>query len=65
MGGRGGQGRGQIGRDGHGRCGSRGRGRGSGHYTTTLNKNKGLYSALGNTAFDYGQRGAADQMRTT
>ena len=39
--------------------------RGSAHYTPTLNKNKGLCSALGNNVFDYGQKGAVDQMRTT
>ena len=44
--------------------GSRGRGRCRGHYTATLNKNKGLCSALGNNVFDYGQKGATDQMRT-
>ena len=40
---RGGQGRGHSGRVG---CIYIGRGRGSGHYTPTLNKNKGLCSVL-------------------
>ena len=65
MSGRGGQG---IGHSGRGGCvGSRYRGcsRGSFNYTNTLNKNKGLCSALGNNVFDYGQKGAAHQMRTT
>ena len=44
--------------------GSRGRGIGSVHYTPTLNKNKGLCSTLGNNFFDYGMKGAADQMWT-
>ena len=62
--GRGGQGRGC---GGHGRRigrGFRGRGRGNCHYTATLNKNKGLCSALGNNIFDYSQKGESDQMRT-
>ena len=50
------------GRDGRG---SRGCGRGSSHYTPTLNKNKGLCSALGNNFFDYGQTGAAYQKQMT
>ena len=41
------------------------RGRGIGHYTATLNKNKILYSALGNNVFGFGRKGTADQMRTT
>ena len=63
------------GRGGHFRVrGVRGRidGRGSifcdidsGNYTATLNKNKGLCSALGNSIFNYGQKGAADQMRAS
>ena len=50
---------------GHGRLGYRRRGRGSGHYTPTLDKNKGLYSALGNKDFNYGQRWASYQMWMT
>ena len=50
---------------GRGGRGSRGRNRGSGQYTATLNKNKGLCSALGNNVFNYGQEGAVDQMWTT
>ena len=51
---RGGQGRVQ------GDCGEYGyigRVRGSGHYTLALNKNKGLFSSLGNNVFDYGHKG--------
>ena len=59
------QGRGRVGSGGHGGRAFRLRGRGSGHYTATININKGLFSALGNNVFDYGQKGAADQMRTT
>ena len=49
--------------------GGRGRGRGCGnHYSgnnTTTTKPKGLCSALTHHVFDYGQKGAADQMRMT
>ena len=62
MGGRGGQGR-FLG--GHSGRRSRGRGTRRDHYNSTLNKNKGLCSALGNKFYDYGQKGAADQMQTT
>ena len=62
MGGRGGQVRGRSGRGGRG---SRDSGRGSVHYTPTLNKNKCLCGALGNKVFAYGQKGEADQMRRT
>jgi hypothetical protein len=44
-------------------CG-RVRGRGS-SYSGTVTKHKGLCSSLGIHVFDYGQKGAADQMRTT
>ena len=60
MSGTGGQGRD---RSGCGGRGPRGRGRGSIHYTPTLNKNICLCSALGNNVYDYGQKLAADQMR--
>jgi hypothetical protein len=64
---RGGRGRGYHGnRDGN--CGGRGRGKGRGNsYTSnvTAAKHKGLCAALGSHVFDYGQKGAADNMRTT
>ena len=43
-----------------------GRGRGT-YYSGTgaVVKHKGLCAALNNHVFDYGQKGAADQMRTT
>ena len=47
--------------------GDRGRGRsvrGYIYYGDTT-KHKGLFSALGNHVFDYGQKSSADQMRTT
>ena len=54
------------GRGGRGR-GGRGRGRGNSYSGTgvTTTKHKGLCSALGIHVFDYGQKAAADQMRTT
>ena len=52
-----GQGRGHSGSVG---CIYIGRGRVSGHYTLTLNKNKGLCSALEKNVFDYGQKWASD-----
>ena len=55
MSGRGGQGGGRGVRGGFG---SRGRSRGSGKYTPTLNQNKGLCSAIGNDVFNYGQKQA-------
>ena len=47
--------------------GGRGRGRGRGqHYTgNTTTTKKGLCEALGGNVFDYGQKAAADQMRTS
>ena len=67
MSGRGGRGRGHRGnRDGN--RGGRGRGKGRGNsYTSnvTTTKHKGLCAALGSHVFDYGQKGAADNMRTT
>ncbi len=71
MSGRGGrQGRGNRGgRDGNSRggCARGGRGRGNSYSGSSgaLIKHKGLCAALGNYVFDYGQKGAADQMRTT
>ena len=62
---RGKQGRGQ---GGYGERGIRGSGRGNRypiHINNLNNKNKGLCSALGNHVFDYVQKVAADQMRTT
>jgi hypothetical protein len=66
MSGRGGRGRGNRGhRDGNRGGRSRGRGRGNSYASTAVAKHKGLCAALGNHVFDYGQKGAADQMRTT
>ncbi len=48
--------------------GGRGQGRGnnySGTGAAAAAKHTGLCSALGNYVFDYGQKAAADQMRTT
>ena len=54
---------------GRGRGTSRGRGRGRGNYYSgtgaTVVKHKGLCAALTSHVFEYGQKGAADQMRTT
>ena len=59
--------RGGRGRSGRGNSGRSGRGRGRGHnYSTTSGTSKkGLCAALGNNVFDYGHKGAADQMRTS
>ena len=55
--------------NGRGGCGTIGRGRGQGrgqNYTgTNASTKKGLCEALGGNVFDYGQKAAADQMRTT
>ena len=53
-------------RGGRGSSG-RGRGRGRGHYYSggSVASKKGLCSELGNNVFDYGHKGAADQMRTS
>jgi hypothetical protein len=63
MSGRGGRGyrggRGNSGRGGHGR------GRGQNYTGTGSVAKKGLCITLGNNVFDYGQKAAADQMRTT
>ena len=64
MTGRGGRYRGRGGRGGSGR-GGRGRGRGQNYTGSTNTHTKGLCSALGNNLFDYGQKAAADQMRTS
>ena len=55
------------GRDNNNRGGrGRGRGRGSNYSSASaVTKHKGLCAALGNHVFDYGQKGAADQMRTS
>lgn len=48
--------------------GGRGRGRsarGNNYSTANTTRHRGLCAALGNHVFDYGQKGAADQMRTT
>jgi hypothetical protein len=64
------QGRGSRGgRDGNSRGGrgrgGRGRGNSYSGLSGALAKHKGLCAALGIHVFDYGQKGAADQMRTT
>ena len=57
--------------NGRGRGGGRGRGKGKGkgkgnHYSGAPSlKKQGLNKALGDSVFDYGQKGAADQMNTT
>ncbi len=49
-----------------GRGGRLGRGRGGGNsYSGTGGAHEGLCSALSDHVFDYGQKGAADQMRMT
>jgi hypothetical protein len=55
------------GRGGRGRGGHGGRGQGQGqNYTGSANSaRKGLCSNLGTNVFDYGQKSAADQMRTS
>jgi hypothetical protein len=63
------QGRGNRGgRDGNSRGGrgQGGRGRGNSYsgLSGALAKHKGLCAALGIHVFDYGQKGAADKMRT-
>jgi hypothetical protein len=68
MSGRPGRGRGnRNGRDSNGRSAGRGRGRGRGtsYSVPGVTKPKGLCGALGVHVFDYGQKGAADQMRIT
>ena len=60
-----GRGNRNSGRGGRGRAG-RGRGRGRGqNYAGTTSTKKGLCDALGTHVFDYGQKSAADQMRTS
>jgi hypothetical protein len=66
MSGRGGRnnGCGERGRGGAGR-GRRGRGRGH-NYTGSANaENRGMCTNLGTNVFEYGQKSAADQMRTS
>ena len=63
MTGRGGRNFGRGGR-GYGRS-SRGRGRGQNYTGTNSTSKKGLCEALGTNVFDYGQKAAADQMRTS
>ena len=48
-----------------GRGGGRSRGRGSGYTGASSAAKKGLCAALSTNVFDYGQKGSADQMRTT
>jgi hypothetical protein len=63
MSGKGGKNSGRGGR-GHGGRGH-GRGRGQNYTGTTTTTKKGLCDALGGNVFDYGQKAAADQMRTS
>jgi hypothetical protein len=63
MTGRGGRSYGRGGR-GHGARG-RGRGRGQNYAGMSTTSKKGLCEALGTNVFDYGQKAAADQMRTS
>ena len=65
MSGRGGRGYSRGGRGGGGGRGGRGRGRGYNYSGHSSASKKGLCSALGNNVFDYGTKGAADQMRTS
>ena len=58
-------GRGHGGRNNGGRGGGRGRNRGSTSGKASPTKPKGQCKALGDHTFDYGQKGAADQARTT
>jgi hypothetical protein len=64
MSGRGGRNNGRGGR-GHGGRGGRGRGRGQNYTGSTNSTEKGLCANLGTYVFDYGQKSAADQMRTS
>ena len=64
MSGRGGRGGAQGGPRG-GRAGRGGRGRGHGYHGTNSTAKQGLCSGLGTHVFNYGTKGAADQMRTT
>jgi hypothetical protein len=48
-----------------GGCGGRGRGRGQNYTGSTTLTNKGMCANLGTNVFDYGQKSAADLMRTS
>jgi hypothetical protein len=63
MSGRGGRNYGHGGRGSGGRA--RGRGRGQNYTGTNTSSKKGLCEALRLNVFDYGQKAAADQMRTS
>lgn len=66
MSGRGGRGHNHGGHGGgSGRGSGCGHGRGNSYLGHHASNNKGLCSALGNNVFDYGLRGATDQMRNT
>jgi hypothetical protein len=62
---RGGRNNSRAGRGGNGNGRGRGQGRGQNYTGTTTSTRKGLCDALGANVFDYGQKAAADQMRTT
>ena len=61
-GGRGNSNNNNNGRGGRGRGGGGGRGQ---HYTGASKAKQGLCAALGTNVFDYGQKAAADQMKTS
>ena len=61
MSGRGARGRGGRGRGGRG--GQSGRGRGYSYSGSSSTRQVGLCKELGSNVFDYGSKGAADQMR--
>ena len=63
--GRGGRGNGRGGRGRGGRSNNRGGGRGQHYAGASSSAKKGMCSALGTSVFDYGQRAAADQMKTS
>ena len=63
--GRGGRGNGRGGRGRGGRSNNRGGGRGQHYAGASSSAKKGMCSALGTSVFDYSQRAAADQMKTS
>ena len=60
---------GRVGRNynlgGRGNSRGRGKGRGQNYTGNTSTTKKGMNEALGTNVFDYGQKAAADQMRTS
>ena len=49
----------------NGNCGERGRGQGHNYSGTSSTTKRGLCNALGTSVFDYGQKSAADQTRSS